>query len=74
MLALNGSLTSLILSLNPIGDEGITHLLEALKQNKTLEKLDLQRCDITDAGVAPLAEAPQVNNSLRVLSVWFNCE
>ena len=72
MLIVNCSLTSLNISGNRIGDDGVTHLAEALKQNKTLEELDISNCDITDAGVAPLAEALQVNSSLRQLNVQVN--
>ena len=57
---------------NPIGDDGITHLAEALKKNTNLESLDISHCGITDVGVAPLAEALQVNNSLRELTVRGN--
>ena len=57
---------------NLIGDDGVTHLAEALKQNKTLAILYIGNCGITDAGVAPLAEALQINSSLRHLNVQYN--
>ena len=51
----------------------IAHLAVALKQNKTLEKLYyVSNCDITDAGLAPLADALQVNNSLCYLDLQGN--
>ena len=63
MLAVNCLLRILDISENPIGDDGVTYLAEALKQNKTLQKLDISDCGITDA--APLAEALKQNKTLK---------
>ena len=69
MLTVNCSLTSLNISENPIGDNGVTHLVEALKQNKTLEELGISDCGITDAGVAALAEALRQKITLERLYI-----
>ena len=54
---------------NNIGDGGINHVAEALKQNKQLKELWIGGCGITDEGAASLASALTVNNSLKMLHI-----
>ena len=67
-----GSLTTLELRSNRIGNHGAGVLAEALAGNHTLLVLDLQRNEITCQGAIGLAAALQVNRTLRVLNVRFN--
>ena len=52
-----------------VGDDGISHMAEALKQNKQLKELWIGECGITDKGAASLASALTVNNSLKMLHI-----
>ncbi|MCG8625121.1 MAG: hypothetical protein MJE68_24375, partial [Proteobacteria bacterium] len=52
-----------------LGDEGISHVAEALKQNKQLKELWIGVCGMTDKGAASLAGALTVNNSLKMLHI-----
>ena len=63
----SGSLQKLDISSNNLGDEGISHIAEILKQNKQLKELWIGDCGITDKGAASLASALSVNNSLKML-------
>ena len=54
---------------NSLGDEGISHIAEALKQNKQLKELWIGYCGMTDKGAASLASALSVNNSLKMLQI-----
>jgi Ran GTPase-activating protein (RanGAP) involved in mRNA processing and transport len=67
-LAQNSSLEKLDISWNYlVGGKGISHVAEALKQNKQLKELWIGDCRMTDRGAASLASALTVNNSLEVL-------
>ena len=57
---------------NPIGDEGLRAIFDALKQNETLKYLDVSYCDMSDAGVASLADALKSNNMLEKLHINGN--
>ena len=52
---------------NELGNEGISHVAEALKQNKQLKELWIGGGVMTDKGAASLASALTVNNSLKML-------
>ena len=45
----------------------MSHVAEALKQNKQLKELWISQCGMTDIGTASLASALTVNNSLQML-------
>lgn len=67
----NQTLTSLDLRFNgDIGDEGGHALFEALKHDRALAALYLTVCDIGNAPA--LAEALEVNRTLKVLDLSFN--
>ena len=67
-LAQNSSLEKLDIGWNYlVGDDGISHVAEALKQNKQLKELWISQCGMTDKGAASLASALTVNNSLKML-------
>ena len=59
---------------NPIGDEGLQTIFEALKQNETLKYLDVSYCDMTDTGLASLADALRSNSTLEKLHINGNRE
>ena len=68
VLAQSSSLEKLDVCCNyHMGDEGISHVAEALKQNKQLKELWISKCGMTDKGAASLASALAVNNSLKML-------
>ena len=54
---------------NDLGDEGVSHIAEALKQNNQLRELWIGHCKMTDKGAACLASALSVNNSLKMLHI-----
>ena len=67
-LAQNSSLKKLDIGWNYlVGDKGISHVAEALKQNKQLKELWIGDCGMTDKGAASLATSLTVNNSLKLL-------
>ena len=55
VLESNTSLTDLNLSLNPIGDDGITCLGLSLASNHTLKTLEIEYSGFTELGVVSLA-------------------
>ena len=62
-------LKKLNIGLNNLGDKGISHVAEALEQNKQLKELWIGECGMTDKGAASLANALSVNNSLKMLHI-----
>ncbi|XP_068756025.1 protein NLRC3-like [Montipora capricornis] len=71
-LAVNTSLTTLVLSENSIGDEGAASLSQALAVNTSLTTLDLSYNSIGDEGAASLSQALAVNTSLTTLDLSDN--
>lgn len=63
----NLTLQTLDLRSSGLGDEGVEHLCEGLKVNRTVEYLDLQANEIHCAGAMSLADMLRSNESLRVL-------
>lgn len=63
-------LVSLTLADNPIGDSGLGYLLRSLK-GQSLERLNLDGCDVTDDGAVMLAECEALSG-LRVLGLGRN--
>ena len=57
---------------NPIGDKGLQTIFNSLKQNNTLIVLGVYNCDMTDAGVPSLAEAMNINTTLKRLYIYDN--
>ena len=51
-LAKNTTLEELYLHYTAIGDQGLDHLVEMLKTNKALKKLECGNCGISSAGAA----------------------
>ena len=69
-LAQNSSLEKLDIGCNEgVGDEGIKHIAEALKNNKQLKELHISDCGMADKGAAYLASALSVNNSVKLLDM-----
>ena len=68
----NKNLTSLDLSENFFGLEGVKALAVALKENDTLTSLDLEACCIESEGAIALAGVFEKNLTLRNLSIWGN--
>ena len=64
--------SALLLRGNPIGNKGLQTIFNYLKQNKTLKVLDITRCGMTDAGVPSLAEAMNINTTLKRLYIYDN--
>ena len=60
----NTSLTSISLSSNNIGDNGVKALAEALKKNTSLTSIFIVNNNITDDGMKALAEALKENTSI----------
>ncbi|CAM9750210.1 unnamed protein product, partial [Pylaiella littoralis] len=55
-----------------LGDAGARALASALKKDRSLELLDLTRCNIGDDGARFLADALRCNSSLRELRLGYN--
>ena len=57
---------------NPIGDKGLRIIFNSLKQNNSLVILNVGRSDMTNTGVASLAEAVKINTTLETLYIHGN--
>lgn len=53
---------------NPIGRDGAEIIAHYLKQNNSLEKLNLSFCDIDDQGAIAIVNSLQNNSTLKELS------
>ena len=74
ILESNTSVRKVFLGSNEaIGDEGAKALAEALKENATVERLNLSDCGIGADGAAALAEALRSNTSLTQLDLEYAC-
>ena len=76
-LRVNGSMTSLDISNNQMGDEGVKPICEALKQNTTLKVLDLNARNVSGGEIGPqgakyLADMLGVNASVTCVDVRRN--
>jgi Ran GTPase-activating protein (RanGAP) involved in mRNA processing and transport len=77
LISVNGALTSLDISNNPIGDDGVKPICEALKQNGSLKVLDLNARLTSDGKIGPqgaqyLADMLSVNGALTVTDLLGN--
>ena len=66
MMMVNHSLQELHMWGNDIGDDGISAIAGALSHSK-INKLDVQRCNITLIGTTSLAAALSSNHTIREL-------
>ena len=71
MMMVNHSLQELIMSINNIGDNGISAIAGALGNCK-INILDVQGCGITLTGAKSLAAALSSNHTIRELWMWNN--
>ena len=51
LLMENKTITSLIISQNDIGDEGVAGICQGLHHNKTVTRLDMWRCGFSVKGI-----------------------
>ncbi|KAL1425371.1 hypothetical protein MTO96_019255 [Rhipicephalus appendiculatus] len=65
-------LRRLSLCRNPLGDEGVCALAEALRDNLCLKALDLQSCNAGSAGASALLDLLQNNVVLEVVDIRQN--
>ena len=63
---------NLNISNNALGVQGITHLSESLKQNRSLKHLEVSGCQLDSAGAASLASALRTNSTLERLDIDEN--
>ncbi|GBG27966.1 NACHT, LRR and PYD domains-containing protein 1 [Hondaea fermentalgiana] len=70
--AMSDGETWLSLQRNKFGDDGVTALANALKENTSLQKLALSRNLIGDHGATALANALKENTSLQDLALQWN--
>ena len=59
-------LENLDIGRNAIGDQGMAHLAESLKRNRTLKDLHISDCGITDTGLAAAAEVLHNQRRLHI--------
>ena len=57
---------------NPIGDQELKSILDALKWNVALKDLLISYCTLSETGVALLANALHSNNTLETLDIHGN--
>ena len=70
---INKTLKRLDISGNPIiCDKGLRLIFDSLKLNNTLKVLNVSFCGMTDAGVPSLAEAMDINTTLKRLDIFGN--
>lgn len=62
------TLTSLYMSNNPIG-KSIEFLADGVRSNRSLERLSLQSCGLTDERTVPFIKALQKHPTLRMLDI-----
>ena len=62
----------LSLSMNRLGDEGVTALVDGLKNNASLRTLNLVRCGISDDGAVALASLLENGSPLETLYLFGN--
>ena len=74
MLNSTSIVSKLFLYNNPIGGKGLQTIFNALKQNKTLKCLNIDRCGMTDTEMASLADALKSTNTLERLYINGNKE
>ena len=55
-----------------LSDQGVFHIAEKLKTNKSLIELQLNTCGLTAKGVGYIADALKINKSLRFLNIGGN--
>ena len=67
-IAASSSLEVLNISSNSIGDEGVTHIANALQTNTNMKFLNVSACDISDKGAESLARALGSLKELRISS------
>ena len=65
-------ITKLVLSRNSITDRGAATLAEVLKENRTLQQLDVSINSFGNGGATALAEMLKENRTLQQLNVSFN--
>lgn len=65
-------LQQLLLSYNPLGDQGAAALADAIKVNRTLRTLTLKNGNVKDAGLMAIGKALEENNTLQALSLFGN--
>ena len=71
-LAVNKSITKLLLYSNPIGDIGAVSIGDAIKTNALLAHLDIANCEITSQGCIHIAAALSENSTLLRLDMEGN--
>ena len=60
------------LSYNPLGDEGVMYMRDAISRSNTLVSLKLKSCNITDSGMKALHAVLAENSSILYLDVTEN--
>ena len=66
---MNTSLKYILLRCNDLGDEGMKHLKEGLKVNRSVEEIQLDNNEIGEEGIKHLAEGLTGNTVLKSL-LW----
>ena len=72
LTGIRSSLEAINLSNNPIGDEGVKHIVEFVSNNTSLYQLTLNRCEIGDEGFEALGSCLTVNTTLKILHLSDN--
>ncbi len=65
-------LRSLVLASNRTGHYGAKAIARAVARNRSLVHLDMTRNGIDDGGLKMLADALEVNDTLRSLKLYYN--
>ncbi len=72
VLTENGTVESLDLSYNKLGNDGIFYISSSLKVNSTLQKLNLMNCSLSAEDINVLVESMLSNTSLWCLDLCYN--
>ena len=67
LTSIHSSLEAIDLSNNPIGDEGVKHIVKFVSNNTSLYQLTLNSCGIGDKGFEALGSCLTVNTTLKIM-------
>ena len=66
-------LVNISLNFNPgVGDEGLLLLLEILKEDAWIKKIEMRGCRLTELGANQISECLKINNTITIFDITKN--